>query len=135
MKTLGAETASIYEYLPVITRRSCLTTLIAICLYSGTTVCSGLLVENDSPQLLLAQNLASISFSDEWQLLGPFQCGTRGSCRFQAPLAESQPQTSRKLRADLTAISQRLSGVPIPWNLMVVFIAFLLMQMQASTAR
>ncbi|GFF89514.1 hypothetical protein IFM53868_05862 [Aspergillus udagawae] len=86
MKNLGVETASIYEYHPVITRRSCLASLIAICLYSGTTVCSGLLVENDPPQLLLAQNLPTISFSDEWQLLGPFQCGTREAVWGSDPL-------------------------------------------------
>ncbi|KMK59193.1 Pumilio-family RNA binding repeat domain-containing protein [Aspergillus fumigatus Z5] len=77
MKIFGAETASTHKYHPTITRRSCLATLTVICLYSGTTVCSGFLVGNDLPQLLLAQNLANISFSDEWQLLGPFHCGTR----------------------------------------------------------
>lgn len=104
MKIFGAETASTHKYHPTITRRSCLATLTVICLYSGTTVCSGFLVGNDLPQLLLAQNLANISFSDEWQLLGPFHCGTRGSCRFNAALAEGQPQTSGKIGADLTAI-------------------------------
>jgi hypothetical protein len=93
MKYHGVETASISEYHhPVITRRGRLASLLAICLFSGTTICSGLLIENDPSQLLLANDLATISFSEEWQVLGPFHCGTRGSCRFQAPLAVSQPQ-------------------------------------------